>query len=98
MPGTQDVFAERVVGGHYLDIEVNRPNAARYGVTVADVENLVQSAIGGENISTMIAGRERFPINLRYPRELRGSLGKNGSEPGDACQTESRFHCANWHI
>ena len=76
VPGTQNVFAERVVGGHYLDIQVNRPNAGRYGVTVADIENFVQSAIGGENISTMIAGRERFPINLRYPRELRGSLEK----------------------
>jgi Cu(I)/Ag(I) efflux system membrane protein CusA/SilA len=74
--GTQNVFAERVVGGHYLDIEVNRPNAARYGVTISDVENLVQSAIGGENIGTMVKGRERFPINLRYPRELRGSLEK----------------------
>ena len=76
VPGTQNVFAERVVGGHYLDIQVNRPNAGRYGVTVADIEKFVQSAIGGENISTMIAGRERFPINLRYPRELRGSLEK----------------------
>ena len=76
VPGTQNVFAERVVGGHYLDIQVNRPNAGRYGVSVADIENFVQSAIGGENISTMIAGRERFPINLRYPRELRGSLEK----------------------
>ncbi len=76
VPGIQNVFAERVVGGHYLDIQVNRPNAGRYGVTVADIENFVQSAIGGENISTMIAGRERFPINLRYPRELRGSLEK----------------------
>ena len=76
IPGTRNVFAERVVGGHYLDIEVNRSNAARYGVTVADVENLVQNAIGGENIGTMVAGRERYPINLRYPRELRGSLEK----------------------
>lgn len=76
IPGTQNVFAERVVGGHYLDIEVNRFNAARYGVTVADVENLVQGAIGGENVSTLVAGRERFSVNLRYPRELRGSLEK----------------------
>ncbi|MBI5918650.1 MAG: efflux RND transporter permease subunit [Nitrosomonadales bacterium] len=72
--GTQSVFAERVVGGHYLDIEVNRHSAARYGVTVANVEKLVQSAIGGEVVGTVVAGRERFSINLRYPRELRGSL------------------------
>ena len=76
LPQTQNVFAERVAGGHYLDIEVNRAQAARYGVTVADVENLLQSAIGGENIGILMAGRERFPINLRYPRELRGSLDK----------------------
>ncbi|OIQ94860.1 cation efflux system protein CusA [mine drainage metagenome] len=76
LPGTQDVFAERVIGGHYLDIQVNRWNAARYGVTVADVESLVQGAIGGEDVGTMISGRERFSINLRYPRELRDSLEK----------------------
>ena len=74
--GTQSVFAERVVGGHYLDIEVNRHNAARYGVTVADIENFVQSAIGGENIGTIVAGRERFSINVRYPRALRNSPEK----------------------
>jgi Cu(I)/Ag(I) efflux system membrane protein CusA/SilA len=74
--GTRNVFAERVVGGHYLDIEVNRSRAARYGVTVADVQNFVQSAIGGENIGTVVDGRERFSINVRYPRELRNSLVK----------------------
>lgn len=76
IPGTQSVFAERVVGGHYLDIEVDRYQAARYGVTVANVQNLVQGAIGGENIGTVVAGRERFSINLRYPRELRDSPEK----------------------
>ncbi len=74
--GTRTVFAERVAGGHYLDIEVDRRRAARYGVTVADVQNLVQSAIGGENISTLISGRERFSINMRYPRGLRDSVAK----------------------
>jgi copper/silver efflux system protein len=74
--GTRNVFAERVVGGHYLDIEVNRSRAARYGVTVADMQNFVQSAIGGENIGTVVDGRERFSINVRYPRELRNSLAK----------------------
>jgi Cu(I)/Ag(I) efflux system membrane protein CusA/SilA len=77
--GTRNVFAERVVGGHYLDIEVNRHSAARYGVTVDDVQNFVQSAIGGENVSTMIDGRERFPINVRYPRDYRNSLEKLAS-------------------
>lgn len=76
VPGTRTVFAERVVGGHYLDIEVDRQKAARYGVSVMDVEKLVQGAIGGESIGTLIAGRERYSINLRYPRELRDSIGR----------------------
>lgn len=74
VPGTRTVFAERATGGRYLDIDVNRAQAARYGVTVADVQRLVQSAIGGENIGTMVDGRERFQINMRYPRALRDSL------------------------
>lgn len=74
VPGTRNVFAERIGGGHYLDIDINRTQAARYNVTVADVQRLVQGAIGGENISMLVNGRERYPINLRYPRDLRDSL------------------------
>jgi Cu(I)/Ag(I) efflux system membrane protein CusA/SilA len=74
VPGTRTVFGERVSGGRYLDIDIDRVQAARYGVTVADVQRLVQSAIGGENIGTVVNGRERFSINLRYPRALRDSL------------------------
>jgi Cu(I)/Ag(I) efflux system membrane protein CusA/SilA len=74
VPGTRTVFAERATGGRYLDIDVNRTQAARYGITIADVQRLVQGAIGGENIGTVIDGRERFQINLRYPRALRDSL------------------------
>ena len=72
--GTRSVFAERIEGGHYLDIEVDRDRAARYGITVADVEQLVEGAVGGKNISTMIMGRERYPINLRYMRSFRNSV------------------------
>jgi copper/silver efflux system protein len=72
--GTRSVFAERIEGGHYLDIEVDRNQAARYGVTVADVEQMIESAVGGKNISTMIAGRERYTINLRYMRAFRNSV------------------------
>ena len=72
--GTRSVFAERIEGGHYLDIEVDRDRAARYGITVADVEQLIEGAIGGKNISTMIMGRERYPINLRYMRSFRNSV------------------------
>ncbi len=74
VPGTRSVFAERVAGGRYLDIDVDREMAARYSISVADVERLVESAIGGETISTMVMGRERFSINLRYPRALRDSI------------------------
>src|SRR5690606_33646938 len=71
VPGTRTVFAERATGGRYLDIEVRRDRAARHGLSVADVQRFVQGAIGGENIDTLIDGRERYPINLRYPRALR---------------------------
>ena len=74
IPGTRNIFAERIGGGRYLDIDINRAAAARYGVTLADVQRLVQGAIGGENIGTLVDGRERYPINLRYPRALRDSL------------------------
>jgi len=74
VPGTRTVFAERATGGRYLDIEVRRDRAARHGLSVADVQRFVQGAIGGENIDTVIDGRERYPINLRYPRALRDSL------------------------
>lgn len=74
VPGTRTVFGERVTGGRYVDIEIDRAQAARYGITVADVQALVQGAIGGEYIGTVVAGRERFSINLRYPRALRDSM------------------------
>jgi len=74
VPSTRAVFGERVTGGRYLDIDIDRAQAARYGVTVADVQRLVRGAIGGENIGTVVDGRERFPINLRYPRALRDSV------------------------
>ena len=58
--------------GFYLNIEVNRPEAARYGLTVGDVQRVITSAIGGENIAENVEGRERFPINVRYERDFRG--------------------------
>ena len=71
LPGTRSVYAERVSGGYYLDFVVKREEAARYGLTVGDVEDVIESAIGGKNISTVIAGLERFPINVRYGRGMR---------------------------
>ena len=69
--GTRTVFAERVTGGYYLDINIRRDAVARYGVMLGDVGTLIESAIGGESISNTVEGRERYPINLRYARELR---------------------------
>ncbi|MGE0474833.1 MAG: efflux RND transporter permease subunit, partial [Nitrospirales bacterium] len=71
LPGTRSAYAERLTGGYYLDIEVDRVAAARYGLTVGDVQDVIESAIGGKNISWTVEGRERYPINVRYPRDLR---------------------------
>ncbi|HZO80906.1 MAG TPA: CusA/CzcA family heavy metal efflux RND transporter [Candidatus Binataceae bacterium] len=71
--GTRDVFAERVAQGFYLDVEVNRAAAARYGLTVADVQQAIASAIGGEPVATAVNGRERFPISVRYLADYRSS-------------------------
>jgi Cu(I)/Ag(I) efflux system membrane protein CusA/SilA len=74
IPGTLSAYAERVVGGNYLDFEINRREASRYGLTVGDVQDIIQSAIGGMNITTTVEGLERYPVNLRYGRELRDDL------------------------
>jgi Cu(I)/Ag(I) efflux system membrane protein CusA/SilA len=74
VPGVTSVLAERVTGGRYIDIDIDRAAAARYGLNVSDVQSVVAAAIGGENIGETIEGRRRFPINVRYPRELRDSL------------------------
>ena len=74
VPGTRSVFAERVAGGYFLDFDLKREQLARYGLTVADAQNIVMSAIGGENITTTVEGRARYPVNIRYPRELRDNV------------------------
>jgi Cu(I)/Ag(I) efflux system membrane protein CusA/SilA len=74
LPGTASVYAERVVGGNYLNIRVRREDAARYGLNVVDVQGVVQSAIGGMNVTETVEGLERYPINVRFPRELRNDL------------------------
>jgi len=74
LPGTLSAYAERVMGGSYLDFDINREAAARYGLTVGDVQDVVQSAIGGMNVSWTVEGLERYPINIRYPRELRDNV------------------------
>jgi Cu(I)/Ag(I) efflux system membrane protein CusA/SilA len=74
VPGTLSAYAERVMGGNYLDFEIDRKAIARYGLTVGDVQDVIQTAIGGMNITTTVEGLERYPVNLRYSRELRNNL------------------------
>ena len=64
--GTSSVYAERTTGGFFLDVDLKREELARYGLTIGQVESTITSAIGGENISTTVEGRERYPINIRY--------------------------------
>jgi len=74
LPETTSAFGDRTVGGYYLDFDVKREEAARYGLTVGAVQDVIQSAIGGMNITETVEGLERYPVNLRYPRELRDDL------------------------
>jgi len=76
VPGTRSVFAERSNTGYFLDVTIDRDAIARYGLTVEDVQEVVQSAIGGMNLTTTVEGRERYPVNLRYGRELRDDVDK----------------------
>jgi Cu(I)/Ag(I) efflux system membrane protein CusA/SilA len=74
LPETRNVYAERVNTGYYLDFAVRRDDAARYGLAVDDVLDVVKSAVGGENLTTVLEGRERYPVNVRYKRDLRGDV------------------------
>ena len=76
VPGVSSAFAERLTGGRYIDVHIDRENAGRYGLNIADVQDVVAAAIGGDNIGETVEGLQRFPINLRYPRELRDSVAK----------------------
>ncbi|MCZ6853706.1 MAG: CusA/CzcA family heavy metal efflux RND transporter [Gammaproteobacteria bacterium] len=73
MPDTLSAFGDRAVGGYYLDFNIRREDAARYGLTVGDVQDVIQSAIGGMNVTRTVEGLERYPVNVRYPRDLRDS-------------------------
>jgi copper/silver efflux system protein len=76
VPGTRSAYAERVQGGRYIEVHIDRVRAARFGLTLADVQQVVALAIGGENVGETVEGLQRFPINIRYPRELRDSVDK----------------------
>jgi len=74
LPDTLSAFADKAAGGYFLDFDINREEAARYGLTVGDVQDVVQTAIGGMNVTETVEGLERYPVNLRYPRELRDNI------------------------
>ncbi len=76
VPGVSSALAERLTGGRYVDVNIDRDAAARYGMNIADVQGIVSAAIGGDNIGETVEGLQRFPINVRYPREVRDSLEK----------------------
>ena len=81
VPGTLSVYSERVVGGRYAQVNIDRLRAARFGLNIADVQEIVRTAIGGQNVTETVEGRERFPVNIRYPREFRDSVDKLRSLP-----------------
>jgi Cu(I)/Ag(I) efflux system membrane protein CusA/SilA len=74
VPGVTSALAERLTGGRYIDVKIDRDRAARFGMNIADVQQVVSSAIGGENIGETVEGLARYPINVRYPREIRDSI------------------------
>jgi len=74
VPGTRSVYAERVAQGYFTDIRIDRQSIARYGLTVEDVQDVIQSALGGENVTQTVEGRERYPVNVRYAREFREDI------------------------
>ena len=74
LPDTLSAFADKAAGGYYLDFDIDRQEASRYGLTTGDVQDVIQTAIGGMNVTYTVEGLERYPINLRYPRELRDNL------------------------
>lgn len=74
IPETLSAFGDRAVGGYYIDFDIDRETASRYGLTTGDIQDVIQSAIGGMNITQTVEGLERYPVNLRYPRELRDNL------------------------
>ena len=81
VPGVTSALAERLAGGRYVDVNIRREAAARFGLNIADVQSVISSAVGGDNVGETVEGLQRFPINVRYPREIRDSLEKLRSLP-----------------
>ncbi|MGE0405138.1 MAG: efflux RND transporter permease subunit, partial [Candidatus Korobacteraceae bacterium] len=79
VPGAVDLYAERITGAPYVEIDVDRRSAARYGINVGDVQDVIETAIGGKNLSTTIEGRQRFPVRVRYARDFRSDIDELGN-------------------
>ena len=106
VPGTSSAYAERVIGGYYLDITPNRDTLARYGLMVGDVQDVISTALGGDAVTTTVEGRERYTVNIRYPRDLRSNPqaiandvlvplpngGHRAARRGGVSQTHARPH------
>jgi len=76
IPGTLSVFSERVAGARYIDIDIDRRAAARFGLNIADIQEVISTAVGGSNVTQTVEGLERYPVNMRYPRAVRDSVEK----------------------
>jgi len=76
VPGTRNVFAERNVSGYYVDVQIDRAQAARYGLNAGDLHDVVMASAGGMTAAITVEGRERYEVNVRYPRELRDNVEK----------------------
>ena len=81
VPGTASVFSERVAGGRYIDIDINRRAAARLGLNIADIQEIISKAVGGSNVTETVEGLERYPVNIRYPQYVRDSVEKLSQLP-----------------
>jgi Cu(I)/Ag(I) efflux system membrane protein CusA/SilA len=101
LPGTRSVYAERVAQGYFTDIDIDRDAIARYGLKIEDVQNVIESALGGENITQTIEGRERYPVNVRYASDFRQDLpalervlvkAPNGHTSRSVRSRRSKFH------
>ena len=88
VPGTTSAFAERAIGGYYLNIDPDRAQLARYGLTVGDVQDVIAMALGAEPVTTTVEGRERYSVSIRYPRDFRSdpqAIASRGADPD--CRT-----------
>ena len=94
VPGTTSAFAERVEGGYYLEIEPDREALARYGLMVGDLQEMIATALGGETVTTTVEGRERYSVNVRYPRDLRSDPQAIAARCWSRCRAAARCRSA----